>query len=242
MPEKTTIAKSTKALNIYQKLALIGENVKVLKKDKSGYGYTYVAEEDILARIQGAMQEYAVSLIPNILPGTVEFIPRDTSKLVVPKGGGTPYKQEVYEQVVQGTITYTWVNNDNPEDRLEVPWYFIGQQGDASQAYGSALTYASRYFLLRFFNIATTNDPDALIAKKKAEEAKKAKEVFDDIVSQIRTIIESAIAADEKNKAKVAEVVEAQIGNKDYRKAKNAIEAALLLEELKKTFTKEETK
>ena len=67
-------------------------------------------------------------------------------------------------------------------------------------------------------------------------------EEFDDIVSQIRTIIESAIAADEKNKAKVAKVVEAQIGNKDYRRAKNAIEAALLLEELKKTFTKEETK
>lgn len=242
MSEKVTTVTVVKPRNIYQKLALIGENVKVLKKDKSGYGYTYVAEEDILARIQGAMQEYAVSLIPNIIPGTVEFIPRDTTKLMVPKGGGTPSKQDVYEQVVLGTITYTWVNNDDPEDRLEVPWYFIGQQGDASQAYGSALTYASRYFLLRFFNIATTNDPDALIAKRKAEEAKKDKEAFDDIVSRIRTVIESAIAEDEKNKAKVAKVVEAQIGNKDYRKAKNAVEAALLLEELKKTFTKEETK
>lgn len=230
-----------KGLNIYEKLAKIGENVKILKKDKSGYGYSYVAEEDILAGIQGDMKKYSVSLIPNIIPGSVQFSPRDTSKLVAPKNGGTPYKQDIYEQVVQGTITYTWVNNENPEDRLEIPWYFIGQQSDASQAYGSALTYASRYFLLRFFNIATTNDPDALRAKQKKDEAKREQEVLNDILTNIRAVIDSAVAEDEKNKSRVADIVEAHIGTKDYRKAKSAVEAALLLEELKNTFTKEET-
>lgn len=240
MPEKTITASSkAKTLNLYEKLAKIGENVKVLKKDKSGFNYNYVAEEDILARIQGAMQEYSISLIPGILPGTTKYEPRDTTKLVIPKSGER-YVINVYEQIVSGTMTFTWVNNENPNERIEVPWYFIGQQADASQAYGSGLTYASRYFLLRYFNVATTNDPDALRAKQKEEEAKKDKEVFDDIVAQMRNIIEKAIAKDDENKAKITQIVEARIGNRDYRKARNTMEAALLLEDLNNTFNKEE--
>ncbi len=54
-------------LNIYQKLAKIGEPVKVLKKSKKGFNYTYTPEEEILAGIQGRMDEYHVSLISLIL-------------------------------------------------------------------------------------------------------------------------------------------------------------------------------
>ena len=43
-------------LNIYQKLAKIREQVEVMRKNKSGYGYTYVSEDEILAKIQVFMK------------------------------------------------------------------------------------------------------------------------------------------------------------------------------------------
>ena len=39
------------AMNIYQKLAKIRKQVEVIQKNKSGYNYKYVSEDEILARI-----------------------------------------------------------------------------------------------------------------------------------------------------------------------------------------------
>lgn len=56
-------------LNIYQKLAKIRKPVEIVKKNRKGYGYTYVDEEEILSKITGLMGRYGVSLIPNINHG-----------------------------------------------------------------------------------------------------------------------------------------------------------------------------
>ena len=45
----------------------------------------------------------------------------------------------------------------------------VGQQSDASQEFGSGLTYSSRYFLFKYFSIATSDaDPDTLLKKQRA--------------------------------------------------------------------------
>lgn len=226
------MATQTKPLNLYEKLAKIGEAVKILRKERSGYNYTYVAEEDILARIHGGMREHNVSLIPSIVPGTTSWSPRDYVKTRTTKNGNQ-YEEKINEMLVNGEMVFTWVNNDNPDEKLEVPWYFIGQQSDASQAYGSALTYSGRYFLLRFFNIATTkDDPDKLRSKQKEEEAKREAEVLKDIIGQIDNVIAEAIKKDENNKDKLLKLVEETIGTKLYRNIKKTEEAAELLREI----------
>lgn len=40
-------------MNIYQKLARIRKQVEVIQKNKSGYGYKYVSEDEILAKNLG---------------------------------------------------------------------------------------------------------------------------------------------------------------------------------------------
>lgn len=74
--------------------------------------------------------------------------------------------------LVQMDMTYTFLNADNPEEKLVIPFFAIGHQDDASKAYGTALTYAERYFLLKFFNIPT--DEDDADAKQKREKHTKA--------------------------------------------------------------------
>ena len=60
-------------MNIYQKLARIRKQVEVIQKNKSGYGYKYVSEDEILAKISVFMDKYGLSLIPNIKQGSTRL-------------------------------------------------------------------------------------------------------------------------------------------------------------------------
>lgn len=168
-------------LNIYQKLAKIRKQVEVIQKNKRGYGYTYVSEEEILAKITVFMDKYHLSLVPGIVGGTTKVEPYPYKKTKTTKGGEI-YEENVNEVLVSADMTWTWVNNDNPEEKVVVGWTLVGQQSDASQAFGSGLTYSDRYFLLKYFNVATTDDdPDAHRSKQRAAEAAEDKMIAEQI-------------------------------------------------------------
>ena len=71
-----------KNLNIYQKLAKIRKQVEVIQKNKAGYGYKYVSEDEILARISTFMDKYSLSLIPSITKDTLSK-PRNIELLII---------------------------------------------------------------------------------------------------------------------------------------------------------------
>lgn len=162
-------------MNIYQKLAKIRKQVEVMKRDAKGFNYTYTTEESILAKVTVQMDKLHLSLIPSIVPESTVVIPYSVTETKTTSKGDV-YDKNVNEILVQSDMVWTWVNNDNPDERIEVPWAMVGQQSDASQAFGSGLTYSSRYFLLKYFNIATSDaDPDAFRKKQKAAEAEEQK-------------------------------------------------------------------
>ena len=149
-------------MNLYQKLAQIRKTVCVIKKDKQAYGYKYVPEDEILARITAGMEKYGVSLIPTIVPNSSRVEPY---KSVDKKG------KDTYEITVSADMQFKWVNDEAPEENIVVDWLLTGQQSDSSQAFGSGLTYCLRYFLLKYFQVATVDDdPDNWRSKKKATE------------------------------------------------------------------------
>ena len=152
-------------LNIYQKLAKIREMVEVMQRNSKAYSYNYVSDTDLLAKISVGMKEHHVSLIPQIVPGTTVV---DKYEYTKTKSGKT---EPVYEILTKAEMLFTWVNDDNPEEKIEIPWVLVGQQSDGSQAFGSGLTYSYRYFLLKYFGVATPNDdPDNWRSKQKAAE------------------------------------------------------------------------
>ena len=77
-------------------------------------------------------------------------------------------------------LTYVWINADKPEEQLEIPFYAVGQQDDVSKAHGTGLTYAERYFLMKFFNIPT--DEDDADAKEKQEKYANSSNQLKDIL------------------------------------------------------------
>lgn len=234
------MAETTAPMNIYQKLARIGKPVEVLQKNKAGYGYKYVTDDIILASIKGLMRSLGVSLIPRIVPGTTVVEPYPYTKTKTTRDGKV-YEEKVNEVLVHCDMEWHWVDTANPTDRIVVPWAMVGQQSDASQAFGSGLSYSSRYFLLKYFNISTTeDDPDNWRSKKKEAEDQENREAAAQIVAIIHQIVQAHLAEHPEAKDSVVEVIKHFAKDKagkpcaNYNNITDPIAAAQLLEELNK--------
>ena len=228
-------------LNLLQKLAKIRKVVEVLQKDKQGYGYRYVTEEQILSKITGNMDKLGVSLVPGIVPGTTVMEPYHYEKTKATKDGKI-YQESVNEILIKADTTWTWVDNANPEDRIVVPWSLVGQQSDASQAFGSGLSYSSRYFLLKYFNVSTTeDDPDNWRTKQKEAENAEQTEIARSIVEQIRQKLGQYIAKHPDSEKDVIAVIKQFVVEKgkpstNYLAIKDPVVASNLQDALNKQF------
>ena len=194
-------------MNIYQKLAKIRKPVEVLKKNKQAYNYSYVTDDEILAKITGLMDKLGVSLIPNIVPGTTVVTPYSYVKTKALKDGKI-LEQRINEIIVKADMEWHWVNNEDPDDRIVVPWIMVGQQEDASQAVGSGLTYNSRYFLLKYFNISTPeDDPDNWRSKQKEAQETENRAIADGITDQVLAIINEHLEAHPEDRDDIVVIV-----------------------------------
>ena len=223
-------------LNIYQKLAKVRKQVEVMKKDTKGYGYNYTKEEDILAKITGQMEKLGLMLTPMIIPDSLVVSPYNYKKNKIMKDG-KPYEDTVNEVIVQCDMMWMWVNIDDPKYRLEVPWGMVGMQSDASQSFGSGLTYASRYFLLKFFNIATSDDdPDKFRTKQKEAEAEADRLVAEEIAQKIDEFLKEYLEEHEDKREDALKVVQKYIKSGNYHKITESALIGKLLTELAETF------
>ena len=134
----------TDKLNIYQKLVEVRKGIASFKKDTEGHNYMYVSGTQVLSAIKGDLDKHGIIL---------------EQHLTAPEVEGT---------LVKSPMKMVWVNADDPKDRIEIDWFMVGRQKDPSQSFGSGLTYAERYFMLKFFNIPTDeDDPDKNKGKDK---------------------------------------------------------------------------
>ena len=224
-------------LNIYQKLAKIRKNLEVLQKDKSGYGYKYVSEAEIMSKLSVWLDKMGLLLYPRIVPETVTAYTEELESIKLDKKTGEMVTEKKNETIAKGEMVFTWVNIDNPEEKLEVPWFFAGQQADTSQAFGSGLTYCNRYFLLKFFNIATTeDDPDNWRSKQQAEEKKEevalAQEILQLVDKAAKSYVESSEDRD-KAKAELVKLTKKYVKSGNYLKIEEPALAKKLLEDMK---------
>lgn len=223
-------------LNIYQKLAKIRKQVEVIQRNKKGYGYTYVSEDEILAKISGFMDKYALSLIPSVVHNSSIVSPYSTKK-TKSTNKGEIYEENVNEVLVSADMVFTWVNNENPEERVDVPWILVGHQSDGSQSFGSGLSYAMRYFLLKFFNIATPDDdPDKWRSKQRAAGAAEDKMIAEEIISSFDTLVKDYLASNPEKAEEVKKFVAKYVKGGNYFAITESVLASKLIADFKETF------
>ena len=144
---------------IYKKLLELQKSVIGLTKDKAGNSYQYVSGDKILSIVRPTMDKLGLLLIPEVENATYT---RQDYTLVNNKGEARP-KNEIFCAL---EIKFTWVDVDSNES-LVCHWASSGQN-NWDKGLGSALTYGERYFLLKFFHIAT--DKDDVDAPKTVDE------------------------------------------------------------------------
>lgn len=193
-------------LNIYQKIDKIRQMVEVLQKDSSGYNYKYISDTQILAKVTAGMKKYGLILIPTIVPGTLKVEPYTYKKIKFAKDG-TQYEDITNEVLVTAETIQTWINIENPDERIDIPWVMVGQQSDAAQAGGSGLSYWRRYALINFFSIsAVENDVDAWRSTQKQAEKAEEIEIAKSIIAQADSIVQSQTMDDATKTKFIAEL------------------------------------
>lgn len=225
------MAEEKAVLNIYQKLAKIRKAVEVVQKNKSGFGYRYVTDDELLSKITGTMDKLGVSLIPSVVPETMEVTPYTYQKT---KGG----KQEtVNEILVKSDMVFKWINDENPNEMVIVPWALVGQQADASQSFGSGLTYVYRYFLLKYFGVSTVeDDPDTWRTKQREAEEAENRAITEGILAEADKLIKEFVSKNPDKRSDVTKFVSGYVKSGNYMQIKEAALAANLLEEFNKKF------
>jgi len=133
------------SLNIYQRLSNVRKTCSYLRKENEGYQFKYVSSSQTLGHLHNAINENGLILIP-------EIVSQELQETTNQKGN-----KEFFTKL---NMVFTWVNIDNPDEKIVCQWTAQGLD-NAEKGIGKALTYAEKYFLLKFFNIATDkDDPD----------------------------------------------------------------------------------
>lgn len=201
----------TEELNIYQKIADVKANIDGFTKDKKSYNYSYVSGSQVLHRIREKMLEHNLLLFPYTANETCEQIEVTRFNKKANKEVTTT------EFLVKLKMIYTWINADNPQEKQIVDFWATGQQDDPAKAYGTALTYAERYFLMKFFNIPT--DEDDADAKEKQDKYSKVDpkniETLENEITMFSELMKSI------NKDVSADQVKKQLGIKDINQLSN---------------------
>lgn len=154
-------------MNLVQKLAKIRAISDVVSKEKRGYNYTYADITTILAKITAGMKKYGVSLIPQIVPGTSHVEQNVVTNTKFDKTGKA-YDNTTTEMLVTADMVFRWINDENPDEFIEVPWFVTGSQSDPSQAW-DMLNYVAASGVIYFAfttKINVCKDKHAFIGTK----------------------------------------------------------------------------
>jgi hypothetical protein len=131
-------------MNIYQKLLEIQKKINGLGKDKQANNYKYVTGDKVLGEIKPLMNELGLILKQEVL--SIENTRQDYQTR-------NASKSEILSKVM---MRFTWIDCETGEKDENL--FGSNGQNDWEKGLGSALTYAERYFLLKYFHIATDED------------------------------------------------------------------------------------
>ena len=149
-PEARTQAKPP--LNIYQRINEVRKVAGYLKKDKSvetgGKPYKAATHDAVTALLRNHLIDQGVLIVPRLMQSAVENIG-------LTKGGSPVIRYSARYEV-------DFVNCDDPSDKIIVPSEaHANDSGD--KAPGKAVSYATKYAMLKLFSIETGEDDEGRV-------------------------------------------------------------------------------
>ena len=154
--------------NLFQRLAEVRKECNFIKKENVGSNLKYkaVSSDMVLSAINNSINTNGLFLMTEIVKETMS---KEVKK--------NDYNKEITHCTSELEIKYTWVNIDKPEDQTSIKWSCSAVNTDPAKANGAALTYSEKYFILKFFNMVSSEneklDPDCQAVPEEKPEVKK---------------------------------------------------------------------
>lgn len=163
-------------MKLYEKLLTIQQRVDKLVKDglNKTDKYNYVSSDQVLDTVRPLMNDLKLLLIPEVTDAMLHE--------GMTKSGTTRYMTEL-------RLSFVWVDGENGE-QLPVPFYAQGVDLAGEKGVGKALTYAEKYFLMKFFHVSTSkDDPDGDGTTKSGEKAQRGTQAAKETIAYQRESI-----------------------------------------------------
>jgi|GEM_PF-2604353 len=158
MSEEITNYNKGEAMNLRQKLVEIRKSIEYMQKTQRGQNSSYVDVAVLLHKVREGMNEHGVLLSPSI-----------SSSECIKISAPTKNNKEAEDFIVNMHMAYTW-HDATSDEAIVVPWFATGSHmKDPSMAFGGALTYSERYFMMKYFQIPTSEDDPERFEQKVTE-------------------------------------------------------------------------
>ena len=181
-------------MNIYQRINAVRKAIGYVQKDKAvstgGGSYKAVTHDAVTGMVRAALIEHGVVIVPSVLHAV--FHPKEPEA-----------KQRLYE----ATYQVDFVNMDHPEERISIN-VNAHAMDNGDKAPGKAMSYATKYAILKLFNIETGED----------EESRYQQEEFD-TVGSVDYILASTTLAEMKMRYEQRYKMASEAKDKDAMKA-----------------------
>jgi hypothetical protein len=139
---------AAQARNVYQRINEVRKKVSYAKKDKEVQGYRAVTHDAVTALLRNHLIDQGIVTVPRLISSSITDIGKTRNDTPIIRYAGW------YE--------IDFVNIDDPEDKITVPIEaHANDSGD--KAPGKATSYATKYAMLKLFNIETGEDDEARV-------------------------------------------------------------------------------
>jgi len=134
-------------MNIYQRINAVRKAIGYIQKDKAvstgGGSYKAVTHDAVTGMIRQHLVEQGIVIVPDLVAGV--FHPRDEGA-----------KQRLYE----ASYMINFVNADMPDERVSMQ-ISAHALDNGDKAPGKALSYATKYAILKLFSLETGEDEES---------------------------------------------------------------------------------
>lgn len=190
--------------NIYQRINEVRKTIGYIQKDRSvstgGGAYKAVTHDAVTGMVRQALIENGIVIVPSVVESVFH-----------------PKEPEAKQRLFEATYDVHFVNADNPEEKVTVR-EVAHALDNGDKAPGKAMSYATKYAMLKVFTIETGEDDESRYQYESFDYVpylEKIKQAPD--MSALQAIYTTAYTAakDSKNK----EAKEVIIAAKNNRKA-----------------------
>lgn len=134
-------------MNIYQRVNAVRKAISYIQKDKAvstgGGSYKAVTHDAVTGMVRAALIEHGIIIVPDLVVGM--FHPKEPDA-----------KQRLYE----ATYQINFINADTPDERISMQ-VSAHALDNGDKAPGKALSYATKYAILKLFSIETGEDEES---------------------------------------------------------------------------------